>query len=87
MSEQEKQPWQPEVVDPEPLADTDYTRSTGTPAAVAGLVVPVDVQETAAGLVAWIGDDPERATAAKAVNDGRDHPWKTVTERVDALLG
>lgn len=72
-------PAMPEVVDPEPLAPTDYTRSQG-------VEVPEDVT-TAAALIDWVGEDRARAEAARAVNDQRSTPWKSVTEAVDGILG
>lgn len=49
--------------------------------------VPDDAQATAKALAGWVGDDPRRAEAARAVNDARSSPWKTVAQHVDTILG
>ena len=49
--------------------------------------VPDDAQQTAKALTEWVGDDPRRAEAAKAVNDARSKPWATVAQHVDTVIG
>lgn len=74
----------PEDVDV-PLPEPDDGIVSVTP------VVP-DGIDTAAALLDWLDSAPSdddhlaRATAARAFNDARPRPWKTVTEAVNGIL-
>lgn len=61
-----------DVPDPEPSAD------------------PADDEVpdgTAEAMLAWVGDDAERAQRALAAEDKRDHPRSTLVAKLRALVG
>lgn len=45
-----------------------------------------DLPSTAAELIDWIGDDPDRATQAQAAEADRPDPRKTVLEHIESVL-
>lgn len=42
---------------------------------------------TAESVLAWVGDDPERARAALAAEDRREHPRSTLVDKLRKLAG
>jgi len=69
--------------EPEPAAEVPEESDGGSGDPAGGDEPPVD--GTIDDLMAWVNDDPERATAALAAEQAKDKPRSTVVKRLAAL--
>lgn len=48
--------------------------------------VELDLEATAAEVLAWVGEDPERAAQALTVEEAREKPRSTLLKQLDKLV-
>jgi hypothetical protein len=47
----------------------------------------LDITGTAADVLEWVGDDPQRAAEARAAESAKDKPRSTLLTKLDAIAG
>lgn len=47
----------------------------------------LDISGTAADVLEWVGDDPQRAAEARAAESAKDKPRSTLLQKLDAISG
>jgi hypothetical protein len=69
------------------VADIEELKARPLPAPAPGDEPPVelDVDGTAADVLAWVGEDPERAAEALEAEQAKDKPRSTLVKQLEKL--
>lgn len=73
----------------EPLDDEARALFEGSESAASSASADgeLDIDGTAAYVLAWVGDDPERATEALEAEQAKDKPRSTLVKQLEKLAG
>lgn len=75
----------------EPMDDEarEHLEAIGAPdggdSGPSGPPTELDIEGTAAGVLAWVGEDPERAKVALAAEEAKDKPRSTLVKALEKL--
>jgi hypothetical protein len=76
-------------VEPADDAATDWrtAQTAPEPPEPAGPDGELDIDATAADILAWVGEDPDRASEALAPEQAKDKPRSTLVKQLEKLAG